>query len=133
MTRGRSAGVAKVAPLKSDALSANANLRIRQLELTLHGTADMRATEPLREWMAAVHQHALENRVKEVCVDFSALEFMNSSCFKTFVSWVVGLGKLSDETRYRITFKPDHASHWQRRSLQSLVALSEGNVSVQSA
>jgi len=48
------------------------------------------------------------------------LEFMNSSCFKSFVSWVTDIQELDDAKRYKVRFLSNPTYHWQKRSLHSL-------------
>jgi hypothetical protein len=85
----------------------------------LSGTADLRVTDSIEAILTRVHQKALELAVSEVQMDFRDLEFMNSSCFKSFVSWI---GEVSDLTagQYRIRFLSNPSILWQRRSLHAL-------------
>jgi hypothetical protein len=52
-------------------------------------------------------------------VDFRAFDFMNSSCFKAFVTWI-GLVQELESGQYKIRFLSDEGKHWQRRSLDAL-------------
>lgn len=85
----------------------------------LSGTADLRVTDSVEAILARVHQKALELSISEVQMDLRDLEFMNSSCFKSFVSWI---GEVSDLTagQYRIRFLSNPSILWQRRSLHAL-------------
>jgi hypothetical protein len=85
----------------------------------LWGTADLRVTDSVEAILNRVHQKALELAVAEVRVDLRELEFMNSSCFKSFVSWI---SEVSDLTagQYRIRFLSNPSILWQRRSLHAL-------------
>jgi hypothetical protein len=85
----------------------------------LSGTADLRVTDSVEAILTRVHQAALELRIPEVQVDLRDLEFMNSSCFKSFVSWI---SEVSDLTagQYRIRFLSNPSILWQRRSLNAL-------------
>lgn len=84
------------------------------------GTADMHAIDPLDTYLATVHDLALEQKARRVHVDFRRLEFMNSSCFKSFVSWIGRVQELAPEARYAIDFHSNPQMHWQRRSLNAL-------------
>jgi hypothetical protein len=85
----------------------------------LSGTADLRVTDSVEAILTRVHQKALELGIPEVQMDLRDLEFMNSSCFKSFVSWI---SEVSDLTagQYRIRFLSNPRILWQRRSLHAL-------------
>jgi hypothetical protein len=85
----------------------------------LSGTADLRVTDSVEAILTRVHQKALELSIAEVHMDLRELEFMNSSCFKSFVSWI---SEVSDLTagQYRIRFLSNPSILWQRRSLHAL-------------
>ncbi len=85
----------------------------------LCGTADLRVTDSVEAILNRVHQKAMELAIPEVQVDLRELEFMNSSCFKSFVSWI---SEVSDLTagQYRIRFLSNPSILWQRRSLHAL-------------
>ena len=84
------------------------------------GTADMHANQPLERYLNSLHEIAAARGVRHVEVDFSALEFMNSSCFKAFVSWLGQIKDLPPDARYRVAFRSNASMHWQRRSLSAL-------------
>ena len=70
--------------------------------------------------LKALHEEALRLQVREVTIDLTQLEFMNSSCFKAFVTWIGNLQDLESPKQYSIVFKSDDNKHWQRRSLEAL-------------
>jgi hypothetical protein len=90
------------------------------LDVHFSGSADMHAIEPLANCLAQVHRLATERRVQRVRIDFRKLEFMNSSCFKSFVSWIGSVQDLAPADRYQIEFLSNALMHWQRRSLNAL-------------
>jgi hypothetical protein len=85
----------------------------------LSGTADLRVTDSVEAILVKVHQKALELSIPEVQMDLRELEFMNSSCFKSFVSWISEVSDLSTG-QYRIRFLSNPSILWQRRSLHAL-------------
>jgi hypothetical protein len=107
-------------PIATPALLADASLEADALTLKLSGTADLRAKDSLDRVLAEVHRHALLASTRRVDVDLRELEFMNSSCFKAFVTWIGKLQDLPAERRYRIRLHSDPALLWQRRSLHAL-------------
>lgn len=101
-----------------------------ELNVTLSGTADGRWTVPVAEFVAAVEQEADSTPTSLVVVDFRQLEFMNSSCFKAFVTWLQHLLDMPQERRYRIRFVSDPKRHWQARSLRALACFATELVEV---
>lgn len=85
----------------------------------LSGTADLRVTDSVEAILTRVHQKALELGIPEVQMDLRELEFMNSSCFKSFVSWISDVSDLTTG-QYRIRFLSNPSILWQRRSLHAL-------------
>ena len=85
----------------------------------LSGTADLRVTDSVEAILTRVHQTALELSIVEVQMDLRDLEFMNSSCFKSFVSWISDVSEMTSG-QYRIRFLSNPSILWQRRSLHAL-------------
>jgi hypothetical protein len=95
------------------------------------GNADMAATSTLAVYLKSVHNEALQLAVREVTVDLTELYFMNSSCFKSFVTWIESAASGGATGSYRIKFMANSKLHWQRRSLEALRCLADHIVSVQ--
>jgi hypothetical protein len=110
-----------VAPINQSDFSASAAVEgSTTLALSLQGNADIHIIEPLKNFLQAAHQEALRLSVSEVTIDMKQLEFMNSSCFKNFVSWLNSVQELAPEKQYKIKFLSNPAMHWQKRSLHAL-------------
>lgn len=90
------------------------------LQFRLTGSADARATFDLEEFVKHMHTEARRLAVPEVVVDLNDCSFMNSSCFKAFLSWLAAIAELAPDARYKIRFAWDNSSYWQRRGLQAL-------------
>jgi hypothetical protein len=103
-------------------------------ELTVHlrGNADLRAIEPLGRYLAAVHEEIQRLKLPGVTMDFRQLEFMNSSCFKEFVTWINWVRAMPQAEQYKISLLADPKMHWQRRSLNALHCFATTLVSLQS-
>jgi len=86
----------------------------------LAGNADYAALDAVELLLAKTHAEAKRLGVGEVVVDFKQLEFMNSSCFKCFVSWITDIQELPAPSQYKVRFLSNTQLHWQRRSLHSL-------------
>lgn len=90
------------------------------LSVQLIGNAESASMRDLDEFLKRIHGAALESKLPEVVVDLRELEFMNSSCFKTFVSWVNAIQEAAADRQYKVRFVGDQNKHWQNRSLGAL-------------
>lgn len=104
-----------------------------KLTLRFRGVADMSSIEPLDDYLRAAHQEAKQSNATTVVVDFRALEFMNSSCFKCFVEWLGTVQDLPEAERYKVVFEANRDMHWQRRSLNALRCFAMDVVTVSAA
>ena len=107
-------------PIQAPELEATVTVEDGGLLVSLAGTADLRVTDAVETLLAGVHQRATAGAVREVRVDLRSLEFMNSSCFKSFVTWISQVQDLPEPEQYRIRFLSSPAILWQRRSLNAL-------------
>ncbi len=107
-------------PIQSAELNATVTQVGQSLVVRLTGTADLRVTETVEKLLTTVHQQATSAHLGEVKVDLRGLEFMNSSCFKSFVTWISDVQELAESAQYRILFFSNPAILWQRRSLNAL-------------
>jgi len=107
-------------PIQSAELNATVTAVDKSLVVRLSGTADLRVTETVEKLLTTVHQQATAGHVAEVKVDLRGLEFMNSSCFKSFVTWISQVQEMAEGAQYRILFISNPAILWQRRSLNAL-------------
>ncbi len=86
----------------------------------LEGNADYAALDAVEMLLNRTHTEAKRLAVTEVVVDLRHLEFMNSSCFKCFVSWITEIQELVEPAQYKVRFLSNPQLHWQKRSLHSL-------------
>jgi hypothetical protein len=121
----------KLDGIESEELTATASIFGTAARLALHGTADTRAMTPLDDLLRRLHKQCAEHGVLEVSVDFRNLEFMNSSCFKAFVTWVSTVRELDPARQYKLTFLSDRRKHWQKRSLGALSCFAVGLIKVE--
>jgi hypothetical protein len=119
-------------PIAPSELSASVTAEEQGLLVSLVGTADLRSTEAVESLLAGVHKRALSGAVDEVRVDLRNLEFMNSSCFKSFVTWISQVQDLPEPAQYRIRFLSSPAILWQRRSLNALSCFAAHLVTIES-
>jgi hypothetical protein len=108
--------------LSSPTFSTQSTREGHRLNVVVKGTADIHAIEPLDAFLAALHEEAQRLGAKEVELDIRDLEFMNSSCFKGLVTWLMNVQDLPPAQQYAITFVSAPKHHWQQRSLETLTS-----------
>ena len=106
-------------PLVRDGFSLSPSLDDAGLVVQFSGNGDMTAVDALGAYLKLVHRAAVELKVARVAFDFSNLYFMNSSCFKAFVS-LIDTVQHTDPRAYAVCFLTNPHIHWQRRSLEAL-------------
>lgn len=111
-----------LAPISMPAFGITPELSDARLALRVTGNGDMAAAQPLERYLKQVHKEAMRLRVAEVRVDVSELYFMNSSCLKSFVTWIDTLSN-GAEHPYRIRFLGSAKLVWQKRTFDVLQRL----------
>jgi hypothetical protein len=100
------------------------------VHLFLEGDANMNAVDDVARILDDVHEAARREPTAWVVIDVRNLEFMNSSCFKKFVTWIGRVQELAGEA-YKVRFLSDPKLHWQRRSLHVLQCFAPELVTVE--
>ncbi len=113
-------------------LHATARLDDDGLYLALAGTADATTESALNALLTRLHGECRQSSACAARIDLRALEFMNSSCFKAFIAWIVAVDRLPAAERYHFRFIYNPAYHWQKRSLRAMVHFGGAIVSVES-
>lgn len=117
--------------IAGDEFSATAAIDVSAISLKLVGNADLGVLSELEALVPRVHAGAQRIQAKEVVVDLTELEFMGSSCFRTFVNWVGWIRRLNDDEQYVVRFIAAPTQHWQRPSLQALSCFATNIVMVE--
>jgi hypothetical protein len=107
-------------PSDRGALTTSAAFANGSLEVSLKGESDLNDALVLRTFLEGVHEQAIGLRVSQVVVDLQELVFLNSSCFKGFVSWIAEVADSDQASQYKIRFLSSSKYRWQRQSLQAL-------------
>lgn len=107
------------------------HIRDSGLETQISGSAEIPAAAAMISLVQALHAQALALGVATVTVDFTNLEFMNSSCFKSLVTWVNDISELEEAKRYKLRFRTNAGIPWQRRTLQVLKTMATDLISVE--
>ncbi len=103
------------------------------VSVRLIGTAESAAASELNKLLKSVHSVVREKGLPEVVVDLRPLEFMNSSCFKAFVSWVGVIQESAENEKYKVRLLSDQKKHWQSRSLGALQCFAVDLIRVESS
>jgi hypothetical protein len=111
--------------------SAQASREGDTLLVQLTGEADLDARADLDAFVGDLHQCAQAPGITAVTVDLQKLEFMNSSCFKSLVTWLGRIQEMPAEVQYRVHFRSNPQMLWQRRSLHALRCLAVDLVTVE--
>jgi anti-anti-sigma factor len=97
------------------------------LQIAMTGTADSETKPALDELFARIHEVAIAGFIRTVVVDLRALEFMNSSSLKAFLTWFRTLRE-GTAPSYKVELRTSPEVYWQRRSIQALVAFAPDHV-----
>jgi hypothetical protein len=119
-----------LSPLVREGFSLTPNLEEKGIVVQFTGNGDMEAVDSLGAYLKLVHRSAVELGVSRVAFDFSSLYFMNSSCFKAFVTLIDTVSR-TDPRAYAVCFLTNPRIHWQRRSLEALRYLAPRVVQVE--
>lgn len=90
-----------------------------KLVVKLTGEGNLDTIDAIRTVLTGAHSEAQRLSVKEVAVDLTELEFLNSSGIKHFVTWLRDASMLGDAA-YNIRLISSPMIPWQRRSLHAL-------------
>ena len=118
-----------IASIKHEHFSLEPSYEAPKLVIRFSGTGDLDAVDVLGQYLPELHAACKGLGATEVVFDFRDLLFMNSSCFKGFVTFIDQTR--SSEAGYRIRFITSAKHHWQRRSLEALRRLAMGVVTIQ--
>jgi hypothetical protein len=117
--------------VKGNDFNAHASASERSILVRLTGTADLTVKNHLDSFLRAVHTEARRRLAEVVTVDVRQLDFINSSCLKSFVWWISTVQEQPGKGRYRIIFLSSPSKPWQRRSLSSLACIASDIITVQ--
>jgi hypothetical protein len=107
------------------------NATQKTLLVRMIGVADMRVRATLSTFLKSLHDETTRQGSTQVQVDMRSLEFMNSSCFKSLVSW---LGMVRDASpNYSVQILSSGKRHWQQRSLGAVACVAADHVQILTA
>ncbi len=113
------------------AFTARTTLDGATMDVAMSGTADLVVQTQIEAYLTAIHATAVAAHVSTVRADVRPLEFMNSSCIKALVTWILSAARQPEDCQYRIVFRTSPTTDWQRRSFALLARMSAKLVSIE--
>jgi len=114
-------GSTSIRSVTAESLSAAGAVEGELVTVRLCGSAELGSKAMLDEFLADVL--VASDGCREVVVDMTKLEYMNSSALKSLLTWIVRVRDLPELRRYTIRILSNPELHWQQRSLHSLVSM----------
>ncbi len=102
-----------------------------RLEVSIQGEASLDSLESLSRVLDATHEEAVRLSSKEVVMNLTQLEFLNSSGVKHFVKWLRRASAAGEGQGYRIRILSSPLVPWQRRGLEALRCFAPQRVTVE--
>ena len=119
--------------IKTEDLISETDVGASTITMRLVGSAETDAKTGLDVLLRGIHETALTAKVTEVVVDLRALEFMNSSCIKAFVSWIGAIQDGPPGSQYKLRILSDSKKHWQGRSLTALACFAADLIHIETS
>jgi hypothetical protein len=104
-----------------------------RLEVRLVGNADMRVADQLDVALEGLAAAMPKQAKAELAFDIRELYFMNSSCFKCFVSLIVSTLDQPKPQQFSVVFLSNPRMHWQDRSLEALRSIATEVVRIETS
>jgi hypothetical protein len=96
------------------------------------GTADLLVQKQLGAFLTEAHECAASHMASRVVVDLTELKFINSSCLKNVVSWLIAVKNDSKDRQYHIVFRINPKAGWQDRSFTAMSCMCSDLVTLES-
>jgi hypothetical protein len=112
--------MSEIVTVTGEDFAGAANSEGKVVNAWLKGNADYVALDALEMLLARAHSEATRLGATAMTVDLRQLEFMSSSCFKCFLSWITNIQELEGTRQYTVKFLSNPQLQWQKRSLHSL-------------
>jgi len=105
-----------------------------ETSLILSGDIDMRDTSvEFLPYLLKVHDELIKNRIKKLNLNLLKLTFMNSNGIKSLINWIMKLGELSEQDRYKIHILASNDIAWQESTLPVLCKLFPDSIVIEQA
>jgi hypothetical protein len=119
--------------IDGDGFTLRAAANHGRLEVRLVGNADMRIADELDKVLEGLAAAMPKQAKAEMAFDIRELYFMNSSCFKCFVSLIVATLDLPKPQQFSVVFLSNPRMHWQDRSLEALRSIATDLVRIETS
>jgi hypothetical protein len=96
------------------------------------GTADLLVQDQLGTFLTAAHACATSYLASRMVVDVTELKFINSSCLKNVVSWLIAVKNDAKNRQYHIVFRTNPKATWQDRSFTAMACMCADLVTLES-
>jgi hypothetical protein len=83
----------------------------------------------MEPFIRETHDAIVGNNIREIRVDITKLRFLNSAGIRELVDWVMKLGSLPEDLKYRMQFVCNPEYKWQESSMATLIYLNPGYLS----
>ncbi len=115
----------------TDSLSINIIDKDELIAIEFSGEIDMQDPETLLlPFFEKIHNKILELNLKEICLNFEKLNFLNSSGIKALIKWIQLVLLLPSEKKYTFKIYASSKIPWQINSLKLLSILSSTLIQV---
>lgn len=123
----------QIKPIREKTFTAEAILDGAELAVRFAGTADLTVKAMMDSFLCQAHAEMCRGDLgaDSVSVDISGLEFINSSCLMTVVTWITTVHAMV-MGRYQISFHFKPSRNWQSRTVKVFANLGEDVVTVRS-
>jgi hypothetical protein len=100
----------------------------------MSGTITLRdPSKDLAGFYRGLHQAAIEDGVKELCMDVTGLTFVNSSAIRLFADWTTWLKNTPPTERYVLKFRTSPKLTWQKACFSALLVIAKDVLAVEDA
>ncbi|MCS6911610.1 MAG: hypothetical protein RMK29_09125 [Myxococcales bacterium] len=114
-----------LSPLKVGSLTVEVVDVGDSVAVVLRGDADAREAGPELDayLVGAVHPAVLQAGLRELRLDVTGLEFLNSAGIKALVNWLLAIKQQPPAQRYVIVLDYDEGITWQGKGLKPLACV----------
>ncbi len=92
-----------------------------EVNITFHGKINVKNPDELIwGYLENLHNNVIKNNIKKVIIDFTDLEFVNSSAFKVIFKWFLTNNQSPDDKKYNIKLIYKKDISWQHISFNTI-------------
>jgi hypothetical protein len=114
----------------TDGFSVTVSYAQTRIAVAWQGTATLASRSWILALLARLHESSTHLCVREAVIDLRELEVMDPACFVSFVAWIEDIRKLEEAHQYKLQFRCDPKSPWQKRSIEALQGIADDLVTM---